>query len=90
MPLVETLIRPSVGVLGPGGNFTSTTPPLEHIVTADEIESLKNSKQFMYSFGEIRYRDIFRIERHTQYCFEADSPNITGPPRVCSQWNTAD
>ncbi len=89
MPLIETTFRPSVGLVGPGANFAKTLP-LDHILTAEEIESLKNNKQFLYTFGQIDYRDIFRIERHTQYCFEPDSPNIIGPPRVCGQWNTAD
>jgi hypothetical protein len=87
MPEVQPRGLRSVGILGPGMSVISTTQ-LEHVLTADEIESVKNGHQFLYYFGMVRYRDIFGINRYTQFCFEANPENLNGPANVCDQWNT--
>ncbi len=86
MPLVESIERSSVGVLGPGMDF-GVPFQLEHVLTPDETESIKNGKLFLLVFGEVRYRDIFGTEHRTQYCFQPNPANISGLPVVCSQWN---
>jgi hypothetical protein len=55
-------------------------------LTLSEIESLEHDNQWLFAFGQIRYRDAFGAEHYTDLCIAFNQPFVPHPTpiRTCS------
>ena len=82
---------PSVVVLNPGAEDGGTIIPAEKPYTATQLASVKDGKSVrLYVFGTVTYRDAFRSEHYSYYCFSyfGIPPQLTHM-EVCSKRNDA-
>lgn len=66
----------SVGTLGPGGIFNSSTGHM----SLDEVRSVINKKKMLYIYGWVEYDEFSGKKRHrTEYCSKAEYYNSEEP-----------
>jgi hypothetical protein len=86
MPLIVTTGNENHGVVGPEASVVARFSPTN--LTNELIAMLKSGKVYLFTFGTVKYFDIFDTEHETQFCyFIQDVDKIDMSP--CGQWNEA-
>lgn len=77
----------NIGVIHPD-SWTDLIPPSIGVVTASDIENIKNGRHTLYLTGKIIYEDAFKRTHETIFCKQL-SPDLSGFA-ACPFYNNAD
>jgi hypothetical protein len=69
LPAVDMSVGRSKEILGPGGTRKKFDIPDDRFpsLTDGDLEGLRTGRLAIFVYGEVRYRDIFKRKRHTEY-----------------------
>jgi hypothetical protein len=95
-PIKEEMLRPvhsgpvSRGFVGPGDERVSMS--FSRPLTTDDITAFQTGKKAIFVHGEVRYRDAFKKQRWTRFCYFMGGPEgIKGTAlAACASGNDAD
>jgi hypothetical protein len=91
-PLIDDSLLAPFGSLGPKGEVTTRLTLLP--IGPAEMATLIAGTRYLYVFGEVRYRDAFRRNRFSRFCFAFGGHYGTnegdGPLAIARKGNKAD